>query len=74
MFLSNALIQALRAAFTVSLQTYCGNAHKAVSWDQYLCVSTRVINSFQLVLTASPRRPCSASIKNHQLLLLEHKQ
>lgn len=71
--LSNALIQLFRAAWAVNLETYRCSAHKAVFWDTYMHISTWIINSMQLVLIATPLRLCTASIRNHQLLLFDHK-
>lgn len=62
-FLSKALIQAFRAAWAVNLQTYCCSAHQAVFWDKYKHISRWIINSFQLVLIASPPRLCTAPLR-----------
>lgn len=62
-FLSKALIQAFRAAWAVNLQTYCCSAHQAVFWDKCKHISRWIINSFQLVLIASPPRLCTAPLR-----------
>lgn len=55
----------LKAAWAVTLQIYCGSAHRAVFWDSYMHISTWFITSMQLVLIATPLRLCTESTQNH---------